>query len=75
FHPRNKLTGLSDSRTIFVRLADLGIDLASLEFESLQPQPVITGETIPPLSIAQAKAGLAQHFGVNPDQIEIVIKG
>lgn len=59
----------------YVNLADLGIDLASLKFEPLQRQPVITAETTPPLSIAQAKAGLAKQFGVDPDQIEIVIKG
>ena len=59
----------------YVNLADLGIDIDALKFEPLQRQPVITAETTPPLSIAQAKAGLAKQFGVDPDQIEIVIKG
>ena len=30
---------------------------------------------VPPLTISDAKAGLAAHFGVSPDAIEIVIRG
>jgi hypothetical protein len=36
------------------------------------PQPA---SDVPGLTIRQAKAGLATHFGVSPDRIEITIKG
>jgi hypothetical protein len=58
-----------------VALADLGIELESLTFESLRTPAIASLDTIPPLSITQAKAGLAKQFGVDPEQIEIVIKG
>lgn len=31
--------------------------------------------TVPPLTISDAKAGLAAHFGVPPEAIEIIIRG
>ncbi|MES2095330.1 MAG: hypothetical protein V4459_01085 [Pseudomonadota bacterium] len=31
--------------------------------------------TVPPLTISDAKAGLAAHFGVSTDAIEIIIRG
>lgn len=60
----------------YVALADLGIELESLTFESLRTPAIAPSlDTIPPLSITQAKEGLAKQFGVDPEQIEIVIKG
>ena len=64
----------------YTTLEDLGIDLKKLEFT---PAPVPTQDLPPPealssakpLSIAEAKAGLAAKFGVSPDAIDIHIKG
>jgi len=35
----------------------------------------LSGNNILPLTIAQAKAGLSQHYDVSPEKIEILIKG
>lgn len=69
----------------YITLTELGIDPATLEFvqfeppklapfkvESLQPSQE---DDIPPLSIQQAKEGIAKKFNLSPDQIEIIIKG
>ena len=53
----------------YTSLEDLGIDPARLSFERVS-KPVSTSFTI-----AQAKAGLAKHYGVSEDSIEITIKG
>jgi hypothetical protein len=64
----------------YTTLEDLGIDLKKLKFK---PAPVPTQDLPPPeaissakpLTIAEAKAGLAAKFGVSPDAIDIHIKG
>ena len=56
----------------YTNLIDLGIDLSSLQFEPLGMAKLAI---IPPLSIAQAKEGLAKNYNIEPDQIEILIKG
>jgi hypothetical protein len=67
-------------------LQELGIDPATLHFE---PMPLITEiqhsnenkvileeeHKSKGLTIPEAKKGLALTFGVNPDAIEIVIRG
>jgi hypothetical protein len=64
----------------YTTLEDLGIELKELEFtpapsatENL-PMPE-TGSSVKPLTIAEAKAGLAAKFEVSPDVIDIHIKG
>lgn len=58
-------------------LEEFGIDVAALRFQPMPVQhPVAPAVDEPrPLTIAQAKAGLALSFGVMPSDIEIVIRG
>ena len=58
-------------------LDEMGIDVTALDFQPMPVQePVAPTEDKPqPLTIAQAKAGLALGFGVLPTDIEIVIRG
>lgn len=54
-----------------------GIDFDALSFMPM-PEPVQTEDGIPAkpgLTIAEAKAGLAATFGVDPSAIEILIRG
>ena len=53
----------------YTSLEDLGIDPAHLIFEKVS-KPVSASFTM-----AQAKAGLAKHYGVSEGNIEITIKG
>jgi hypothetical protein len=59
----------------------LGIDPSTLNWETMPdlPEPVLAPNSSQsdstPLTIAEAKRGLAMTFGVNPDAIEIVIRG
>src|SRR6202158_1045671 len=61
----------------YTTLEDLGIELRKLKFE---PAPAPTRDLplpesgVKPLTIAEAKAGLAAKFDVSPDAIEIHIK-
>lgn len=70
----------------YTTLGALGIDVDDLSFKSSQPQlPASTvggvGVSQPadpiamPLTMDAAKRGLALHYGVRPDAIEIVIRG
>jgi hypothetical protein len=58
----------------YTNLANMGIDPSVLKW-----QKVATPEQALPnvlnLTIAQAKAGLAQHYGVPASNIEVIIKG
>jgi hypothetical protein len=64
----------------YTTLDDLGIELKKLKFK---PAPTPTEKppdpepksSVKPLTIAEAKAGLAVKFGVSPDTIDIHIKG
>jgi hypothetical protein len=66
----------------YSNLATLGIDLDDLTFEPM-PEPVSIVDTpvkpsssdIAPLTITEAKRGLAKAFGVPEDAIEITIRG
>lgn len=65
----------------YATLAELGIDASTLKWEKM-PQPeasTITASTTPtgpmPLTMAQAKKGLALTFGVAPEAIEITVRG
>lgn len=53
----------------YTSLEELGIDPTILKFEKVL-KPVLSS-----LTIAQAKAGLAKHYEVSEDSIEIIIKG
>ena len=64
------------------RLEELGVDVKSLKFESVEDGTAKARETgksagsMPrALTIAEAKAGLAVTLGINPDDIEIHIRG
>jgi hypothetical protein len=60
----------------YTNLTDMGIDLSALKWQKVatpeQPLPAVLD-----LTIAQAKAGLANHYGVPESniEIEIIIKG
>jgi hypothetical protein len=64
-------------------LDDLGIDPSSLDWEqmpALPERPTAAAQPIPqsataPLTMAEAKKGLALTFGVTPEAIEITIRG
>lgn len=58
-------------------LEDFGIDAKALNFQPMPVQEIATVATAgpQPLTIAQAKAGLALSFGVSPADVEIVIRG
>jgi len=63
-------------------LEELGIDLSTLRWEPMPASPESTPEVIPlkgtdvgPLTMAEAKTGLALTFGVPPEAIEITIRG
>lgn len=72
----------------YTTLHDLGIDVAELTFEPSerqQPQPapprapvaaaMSSNGVVAPLTISAAKRGLAVHYGVEADAIEILIRG
>ena len=67
----------------YTTLEDLGIDLDTLTFEDMphQEKPAPTSQapalvdSPAGLTIAQAKAGLATMYGVDPESIEITIRG
>jgi hypothetical protein len=64
----------------YTTLEDLKIELKKLKFKpappaTLSPPISETGSGVKPLTIAEAKAGLAAKFGVSPDAIDIHIKG
>ncbi len=68
-------------------LADVGVDPDSLDFAPIEnsgigsergPAPPRSNDAAPevrPLSLADAKRGLAATFGVRPESIEITIRG
>jgi hypothetical protein len=60
--------------------AELGLDISKLKFEPMPVHPDAPQKSLPvmsqkPLTMAEAKAGLALTFGVSPDAIEITIRG
>jgi hypothetical protein len=62
----------------YINLIDLGIDADSLDFSGrTEPIAEATPRNIEdqPLTMAQAKKGLALTFGVSPDAVEITIRG
>jgi hypothetical protein len=58
----------------YTNLTDMGIDLSAVKWQKVATpeQPLAT---VLDLTIAQAKAGLAQHYGVPASNVEIIIKG
>ena len=65
----------------YASLKDIGIDPSSLKWEPM-PVPVepatprvIAPPAVAPLTMAEAKKGLALTFGVPPEAIEITIRG
>ena len=64
----------------YTTVEDLGIELKKLKFKPAPPATVSPpmaelAPSVKPLTIAEAKAGLAAKFGVSPDAIDIHIKG
>jgi hypothetical protein len=62
----------------YTSLEELGIELKKLKFKptppATSPPSAESGSMVKPLTIAEAKAGLAAKFGVSPDAIDIHIK-
>ena len=58
-------------------LEEMGIDVTALDFQPMPIQELVAppADKPQPLTIVQAKAGLALCFGVLPADIEIVIRG
>jgi hypothetical protein len=60
------------------RLEDLGIEPSTLKWQPMPEQPAVSvRQTAPkttPLTLAEAKNGLAMTFGVPPEAIEITIR-
>ena len=61
----------------YATLEELGIDLRGLTFKPLPAGAAAPAENSAekPMTIADAKAGLAATFGVSPGDIEITIRG
>ncbi len=63
----------------YTTLEELGIDPKALKFQPMPTPTKTEGAPVPPgvrpLSIAEAKQGLALQFGVAPEAIDIVIRG
>ena len=70
---------------VYRSLDDLRVDLSTLNWEAMPmpspsvengaETPSIQGQSIKPLSILDAKKGLAMAFNVPPEAIEITIRG
>jgi hypothetical protein len=58
----------------YTNLAEMGIDLSALKWQKVAT-PEQSLPNVLDLTIAQAKAGLAQHYGVPVLNVEIIIKG
>ena len=63
----------------YTTLEQLGIAINKVKFQAgptaLVLPPIVDASAVKPLTIAEAKAGLAVKFGVDPDAIDIHIKG
>lgn len=64
----------------YTTMEELGIDFAALSFKAMpavaEPaEQIAASAKSTPMTIAQAKAGLALTFGVSPDAIEIIVRG
>ena len=55
----------------YTSLKELKIELSDLKFEKISKVKPLPSDS---LTIAEAKAGLAKHYEVSPDNIEITIK-
>jgi len=77
----------SRNPVLYRNLAERGFDIASLQWKPVpaqvapdealdEPAPALETDEhgVLPLSIAQAKQGLAAYFQVSPDQVEITVR-
>jgi len=60
---------------LYTTLGQFGIDVNQLKFQPMPEQEPHPPAKAAPLTIAEAKAGLAQTFGVAPSDIEITVRG
>ena len=62
---------------LYTDLEQFGIKLDELEFHPMPEQEPLpeAKRQVGPLTMAEAKAGLAQTFGVEPSDIEITVRG
>lgn len=62
---------------LYTDLEQFGIKLDELEFHPMPEQEPVpeAKRLVGPLTMAEAKAGLAQTFGVQPSDIEITVRG
>lgn len=73
--------GKSRNPVWFTTLDELGINFDNIEFTSLaegtrvQPAGITAPGTCNGLTFAEARRGLAAHYGVAPSNVEIVIRG
>lgn len=59
---------------LYTDLQQFGIDVSKLEFHPMPGQVPVTKPKAAPLTIAEAKARLAETFGVDPSAIEITVR-
>ena len=59
----------------YTTMEDLGIDPSELSMHSYRVRLLKPATAVAALTIAQAKEGLAATFGVDPEAIEIIIRG
>ena len=62
-------------RNVLVSDAALATGVAAHPSAATEPLPATDDRPTKTLTIEDAKRGLAAHFGVNPDAIEIIIRG
>jgi hypothetical protein len=60
---------------LYMSLEELGLTADELEFLPMPEQEPAAKRKATPLTIAGAKAGLAQTFGVDPSAIDIIVRG
>lgn len=58
----------------YTDLGEIGIELEKLNFKPMPGRPSSGAEEVP-LTIPEAKRRLAKTFGVEPDAIEIIVRG
>jgi hypothetical protein len=59
----------------YTNLEHFGIDVTTLLFHPMPEPPPASDKVLRPLTMLEAKEGLALTFGVAPDKIEIIIRG
>lgn len=60
---------------LYTDLEQFGIKADELNFQPMPEQEPVSEKRVKPLTMTEAKAGLAMTFGVEPSDIEITVRG